>query len=247
MADTSFVFHKEWESMISGLPNKTRLTVYDAIMLYGLSGVVSKLDSIGDYVFSIIKNDIDNDNHRKESIRRKRSEAGKKHKGNQHTNNAIGTNGTSVPKMEQVFQTKWNKCSKTQVNKGVSESGTSVPNKIIEEVPLFPLDKETPPQTPKETNPPIIPQEEEGKKERTKIFKKPTIEEVEAYIKEKGYAIDAEEFWYFYESKGWMIGKNKMKNWKAACTTWLKKQMKTNPTKLYDNNRKDKFKDGFSW
>lgn len=85
------------------------------------------------------------------------------------------------------------------------------------------------------------------KKTSSEVFKKPTIEEVEAYIKEKGYAIDPEAFWYFYESKGWMIGKNKMKNWKAACTTWLKKQIKTNPTKLYDNNRKDKFKDGFSW
>lgn len=149
--------------------------------------------------------------------------------------------------MEQVFQTEWNKCSKPQVDKGVSESGTNVPNNQIEEAPLFPLDKETPPATPKEINPPIIPQEEKEKKERTKVFKKPTIEEVEAYCNEKGYPIDPEAFWHFYESKGWMVGKNKMKSWKDACVTWARKDSRRkNDTRLLNNNVKGKYKDT-SW
>ena len=48
----------------------------------------------------------------------------------------------------------------------------------------------------------------------------PDIEDVKAYIKEKGYDIDAEEWWYFYDSKGWKIGKEKMKKWKSAVNTW---------------------------
>jgi hypothetical protein len=53
-----------------------------------------------------------------------------------------------------------------------------------------------------------------------KGFVKPTIEEVDAYIKEKGYHFDAEQFWNHYESVGWMIGKNHMKDWHCACATW---------------------------
>ncbi|WP_373804335.1 DUF4373 domain-containing protein [Bacteroides heparinolyticus] len=53
-------------------------------------------------------------------------------------------------------------------------------------------------------------------------FVPPTIEEVKAYIQEKGYPVDAERFIDFYTSKGWMVGKNKMKDWKAAVRTWSK-------------------------
>lgn len=53
-------------------------------------------------------------------------------------------------------------------------------------------------------------------------FVPPTLEEVKAYILEKGYAVDAERFIDFYTSKGWMVGKNKMKDWKAAVRTWSK-------------------------
>lgn len=55
-------------------------------------------------------------------------------------------------------------------------------------------------------------------------FTPPTIEEVEGYIKEKGYTVDAQRFIDFYESKGWMVGKNKMKDWKAAVRTWQQRE-----------------------
>lgn len=62
----------------------------------------------------------------------------------------------------------------------------------------------------------------------------PTTEEVSAYIKEKGYHFDAECFISFYESKGWMIGKNLMVSWKHACGTWEKKIAIESPT-LFGN------------
>lgn len=52
------------------------------------------------------------------------------------------------------------------------------------------------------------------------VFIKPTVEEVTAYCKERNNTIDPETFIDFYESKGWMIGKNKMKDWKAGVRTW---------------------------
>lgn len=55
-------------------------------------------------------------------------------------------------------------------------------------------------------------------------FTPPTLSEVQAYVNEKGYHIDAESFIDFYASKGWMVGKNKMKDWKAAVRTWEKRR-----------------------
>jgi len=56
----------------------------------------------------------------------------------------------------------------------------------------------------------------------TKKFQKPTVEEIQDYITEKGYKVDAHRFWHFYESKGWKIGKNPMVSWKSGVATWAK-------------------------
>ena len=62
-------------------------------------------------------------------------------------------------------------------------------------------------------------------KKPSKAFSVPSIAEIQAYITEKHYTFTAEKFHSHYESNGWMVGKNKMKNWKAACTTWQSNQL----------------------
>lgn len=57
-----------------------------------------------------------------------------------------------------------------------------------------------------------------------KRFKRPTVEEVEAYCKSSGHKVDAANFVDFYESKGWKVGSTSMKCWKAAVRTWARKQ-----------------------
>ena len=59
-------------------------------------------------------------------------------------------------------------------------------------------------------------------------FKKPTLDEVKNYCILRKNNIDAEAFIDFYESKNFMIGKNKMKDWKAAVRTWERRD-KGNP------------------
>jgi len=62
-----------------------------------------------------------------------------------------------------------------------------------------------------------------------KNFMKPTQKEVQDYLDEKGItSFDGQYFCDFYESKGWMIGSSKMKNWKAAVSTWLKRSGEKN-------------------
>lgn len=55
-------------------------------------------------------------------------------------------------------------------------------------------------------------------------FSPPSLDEVQAYIAERGSAVDAQQFIDFYASKGWMVGKNRMKDWKAAVRTWEKRR-----------------------
>ena len=63
-----------------------------------------------------------------------------------------------------------------------------------------------------------------------KQFVPPTVEEVGSHLRSKGYNIDAEAFVAHYEANGWMRGKNKIKNWKACCTTWAKRKGESNGT-----------------
>ena len=63
-----------------------------------------------------------------------------------------------------------------------------------------------------------------------KPFVPPSIQEIEEYCTQRQNNIDAQKFLDFYESKGWMIGKNKMKNWKASVRTWESNSKNEKPT-----------------
>ena len=63
-------------------------------------------------------------------------------------------------------------------------------------------------------------------------FTPPTLDEVQGYIQEQGYAIDAHRFIDFYSSKGWMVGKNKMKDWRAAIRGWASRDKQKQGSKF---------------
>ena len=69
-------------------------------------------------------------------------------------------------------------------------------------------------------------------------FKKPTIPQIESYLREKtkDFETEAQKFYNFYESKNWMIGKNKMGCWESACSNWLirKKELEAGNKKRPD-------------
>ena len=62
------------------------------------------------------------------------------------------------------------------------------------------------------------------------FFKKPTLDEVKNYCILRKNNIEAEAFIDFYESKGWQIGKEKMKSWKACVRTWESREKKNTKT-----------------
>ena len=57
-------------------------------------------------------------------------------------------------------------------------------------------------------------------------FIKPSIEEIQEYCNERKNGIDANAFYDFYESKGWKVGNQSMKNWKACVRTWEQRNKK---------------------
>ena len=63
-------------------------------------------------------------------------------------------------------------------------------------------------------------QEIQQEKPKRKNFVKPTVEEIAAFCKEKKYTVNAQQFFNYYESNGWKIGRNSMKSWQAAVQNW---------------------------
>lgn len=64
-----------------------------------------------------------------------------------------------------------------------------------------------------------------------KNFQKPTLEEIRSYCIERNNDVDPDRFFNFYESKGWKIGKDPMKDWKASVRTWEGREKKVAPKK----------------
>lgn len=102
----------------------------------------------------------------------------------------------------------------------------------------------------KEEKSPTPPIRRKPKKPTTKTttrarekFVKPTVDEVAAHVREKGYTFDPVAFWNYYESNGWKVGRNTMKSWTSACVTWQRKEGKAQTAASEDpsdNERKRK-------
>lgn len=103
MAKKSFILYHDQKEIIDELDNEQAGKLFKAIYEYNVNKK-NTLDGVLKLVFISFKKTFDRDEQKWEDITSKRSEAGKKHKGNQYTRKKeteIGTNGTSVPKMEQ--------------------------------------------------------------------------------------------------------------------------------------------------
>ena len=72
-------------------------------------------------------------------------------------------------------------------------------------------------------------------------FHKPSVEEIRLYCQERNNSVDPEKFFNFYESKGWLVGKSPMKDWKAAVRTWEQRKSETTRTTFSPRQKKSVF------
>ena len=186
----SFVFHKEY---IADLPDEYKAIFAMYTINYALNNERPSIaENTLEYALWIkIARRIDQEREKYEAIKTKRSEAGRKHKGNQYTKAEAKQEATKKETLEPESKTLTG-------NEDVTEKEETV-------------GKETPSEKAIETS-------------KTKTFKKPALEEVEAYCIERNNNVDAQSFCDFYESKGWKVGAVKMKDWKASVRTWEKRQ-----------------------
>ena len=84
-------------------------------------------------------------------------------------------------------------------------------------------------------------QEIQQEKPKRKNFVKPTVEEIAAFCKEKKYTVNAQQFFNYYESNGWKIGRNAMKSWQAAVQNWNARDKANNKATgtMWANNSTD--------
>lgn len=197
-----FTFFESYYEAIAELEPEDQLAVYDAITRYSLYGFEPELSGVAKAIFAMAKPTIDRCQMRKEAG----SHGGRKRAMNAGQNVASASNASD------------DSASKVQANSKQTSSKTQASCKQT----LSDRDRDRDRENispPLNTCPPLT-GENRSDTDRAKRFKKPTVDEVRAYCDERRNGIDAQAFCDFYEAKGWRIGKEPMKDWKASVRTW---------------------------
>ena len=218
MERESFVFYRSFYEGIKELPRDIQGEVLTAIMEYGLNGVTTENQKpITKAMFALIKPQLDANNQRFEN-----GKNGGAPKGNQNARKQPKNNQETTEKQPKNNQKQPNVNDNVNVNDNISflekkkQKSDVVVSDLENENSESPIETL---QTPKE-------QSGGGRKR----FTIPTPEEVQAYCDERKNGILGQQFCDFYSSKGWKIGKEPMKDWKAAVRTWEMRRKDQSPS-----------------
>lgn len=187
------------------LNNEQKGVLFSAIMDYAEHGIPPEIDDIAVGVaWDFVKPRIDRDNE---------AYMGK------------------VEKARAAINKRWNIQTNTDVYDGIrTNTNVSVGNTDgYEAIPKIPTTTSTPTSTTTSnsssngdmalTAPTPAPDEPKAKR-----FVPPTLDEVMAYVQERGSHVDPERFVNYYQSQGWKVGRAPMKDWKAAVRNWEKRE-----------------------
>lgn len=208
----SFVLYTEIIDVVMQLSNEQKGLLFQAILDYQNGKEPDLSDPIVRIAFTPIKQTLDRNNKKWELERQKRSDAGKKGMAKRwgkitNDNSVITpiTNDKSVIPVITNDNTAYQDITKITVN-----ANANVNANVNENVNVI---------------------ESRGK---TRAFTPPSLEEVSEYCSERKNHVNAQTFIDFYTSKGWMIGKSKMRDWKAAVRTWERRETKDNKVEVED-------------
>lgn len=208
----SFILYTEIREVIEHLSLEQKGILFQAILDYesDLEPVID--DAVAKIAFIPIKQNLDRNNEKWEQKKVARREAGKKGAEKRwgirkeedsmaNDSNAINANSKNSNAIN-ANSNEWQSITKIAVNANENVNGNGNGNV----------------------------NEKKGEDKPRSVFKPPTLDEVKEYCWERNNGIDAQSFIDFYSSKGWMIGKNKMKDWKAAVRTWEQRNNRPAPT-----------------
>lgn len=200
MRKNSFVIYTDCLEQLEVIPDAERGVLFLEVLKYARTGVVPTIENpFLKALFLGFKKQIDRDTAKYDEVCKKRAEAGR-NGGNQRVANLKIQATQSNCNQNQANASN---CLKVEAN--ASNTQANQADSVNGSVNVYDIDINK-------------------SKGKTSRFTPPTLQEVENYIKEKGYSVDAEAFIAFYDSNGWLVGKNKMKDWKAAMVTWQKRE-----------------------
>ena len=197
--NNSFVFYKSFYDAIKVAPKKHQLALFLALTCYVFENKTPQLESTSLAVWNAIKPQVDASLKRYENAK-KGAEYGKL---GGRPKKKKDSEEEETKKPLKGYETKtlnYNSNSDSNYN---SDSNSNLDSDVD-------LDVYTPPN-------PLKGAASGG-------FQTPTLSEVRDYCNERQNSVDPEEFLDFYTSKGWLIGKTPMKDWKACIRTWEKNQ-----------------------
>ena len=204
MIRESFIFRREWHEAIKELDDSVRFEIYEAIVAEAFDLEKKKLSPLAKMAMTFISQRLQCDKDKYMSICLRNSTNGAK--GGRPRKTQINPNNPQNP--VGILETQENPEKPKKADNDIQDTNVSmsISNNKKEE------------------------KEDTNVSKKKSVFIKPTIEEVSEHIISKGYHFDAENFHSFYESKGWVVGKAKMKDWKAACRTWESKWKESHPS-----------------
>lgn len=206
-----FLFFENFKRIADSLPDDLRLKFYDALTAYVFDGVEPEDAVIKSLIIAISPsldkeekrggnhNPTGQNQHKKDKPENIEVKAGQ-------NNNRLGQNEVKVGQSGQSFL-------ETETRNGNKKQEINIPPSE---------DKSSSVGIEGEAREKIAPPS-------TKKFVKPTVEEVKAYCLERNNGVDPEKWFDFYQSKGWRVGSQPMKDWKAAVRTWEKRDKVVNP------------------
>lgn len=209
MERDSVLFYRSFYEAIESIENlEERAAVYGAVLAYAMDGIEPELSGYMKAVFLLIKPQIDANNAKYENAKK----GGRKPKANQtETESEPNSNQTETKTEPNGNQTE----TKTKPNQNQTETKTE-PN------PNLMLNVRMLNEGMVNENENVNVNEEHKGRTSAPRFRKPTREEVAEYCQERGNHVNVDRFMDYYESNGWKVGKNPMKDWKAAVRTWEK-------------------------
>lgn len=198
------------------------------LLRYSNTGEVIETEDIGvKMLFSVLRSQIDRDSTKYERIVEKRKQSGR-----------MGGLAKAKQNIANVASAKFAK--QTVANVADNDTVTDTVNDNVNDNVTV------------NVNDTIKEDSKESKKgaDKPTRFIPPTLSEVQKYISDNKYSVNASTFIDFYTAKGWMVGKNKMKDWKAAVRTWQNKDKQLRPEEVgivLNDNSIDKYANDKLW
>lgn len=194
MERDSFVFYRSFYEAVNQLDDADRLACYDAIAKYGLEGIC-EAKGIPAAIMAIVKPIMDANYKRYENGKL----GGRKPNRNQTVTKQEPNHNQTITKAEpNPNQT----VTKPEPNVNVNVNDNVNENVNVNET---------------------VNEKQKDRPSRA-AFVRPTVEEVRNYCKERKNNVDPEHFISYYESNGWKVGRNPMKDWKAAVRNWEQRE-----------------------